>query len=239
MHKKLAVFCTVTALLLSVPSHAKTILNADGSQPMVHWAVLKSTPGTMSVMLELGAKHVAPYTDKEPGTYALYGGVDKTNPDLLRLLEIYRDKDAYQEHRSSNGFKTYLQEREPILAQLHIMEADSFLLETKDSGTGTIVRMARLKIDSQQLEPYKNALREEILTSVEIEPGVLALLATTEKANPNIFHLLEIYSDDEAYRQHIKSPHFQKYNSTVQNMILEKNLIENQPVMLTLTGKPF
>lgn len=239
MKKNLAIFCTLTALLLGATASAQTILNPDGSQPMVHWAVLKSTPGSMPKMLSAAAKHVGPYAAKETGTYALYGGVDKNDPDLLRLLEIYRDEDAYQQHRDSAGFKAYLHERQGVLANLQIMEADAFLLETKTSGSGKVLRLARLVIDPQQLDDYKAALREEILTSVAIEPGVMALLATTEKANPHIFHLLEIYQDDAAYAAHIKSPHFQKYNRLTGSMITAKNLIETLPQTITLTGKPF
>jgi hypothetical protein len=39
------------------------------------------------------------------------------------------------------------------------------------------VRIAELEIDSGQLEAYKLALKEEIETSIRIEPGVLTLYA--------------------------------------------------------------
>ena len=73
--------------------------------------------------------------------------------------------------------------------------------------------------------------------SVTNEPGVLALLATTEAANPNIFHLLELYADDTAYKAHIDGPYFQKYNKAVQSMVTDKTLIVNKPQDITLSGK--
>lgn len=239
LKKKLGVFCAIAAMALGSTAAAAPIQNPDGSAPLVHWAILEAKEGQMDAMLALGAKGVAPYAAKEPGTYALYGGVDKAQPHLLRLLEIYRDEAAYQAHRASAGFQKYLTDRADILVSLKIMEADPFVLETKTSGVGSVVRMARLEIDPQNLAAYKAALREEIVKSVAAEPGVLALLATTEKENPHIFHLLEIYQDDAAYAAHIKSPHFQTYNRQTQSMVLAKTLIETLPATIRLTGKPF
>ena len=44
-----------------------------------------------------------------------------------------------------------------------------------ESVEGPLVRIAELEIDPLQLEAYKLALREEIETSIGVEPGVLAL----------------------------------------------------------------
>lgn len=97
--------------------------------------------------------------------------------------------------------------------------------------------MAKLVIDPAQLDEYKKVLAKEMKASVTNEPGVLALLATTETANPNVFHLLELYADDEAYKAHIAGPYFQKYNKAVQNMVTDKTLIVNKLQDVTLSGK--
>lgn len=44
-----------------------------------------------------------------------------------------------------------------------------------------MVRLAKIVIDSSQLENYKAALKEEIETSVRVEPGVKTLYAVSEK----------------------------------------------------------
>ena len=40
-----------------------------------------------------------------------------------------------------------------------------------------VVRIAELEIDPAQLDAYKLALKEEIETSIRVEPGVLTLYA--------------------------------------------------------------
>lgn len=236
--KKGMIIGMAMTLMMGMNAEAAPIQNPDGSMPKVHWAVVDSTAGNMGKMQALGAQHVKPYADREEGTYALYGGVDKKNPNRLRLLEIYADEAAYQIHRQSEGFKNYQQARAGILKDLKIMEAEPFVLEAKSEGTGEVVRMARLVIDQAQLADYKQALREEITAAVANEPGVLAILATTEQKAPHIFHLLEIYADDTAYKDHIKGEYFQKYNKLTKNMITAKALIENEPTKIVLTGKP-
>lgn len=98
--------------------------------------------------------------------------------------------------------------------------------------------MVSLHIDKKNLSIYKEALKEQIEKSVALEPGVLALMATSEKENSNIIHILRIYADDEAYEKHIGSAHFMNYQKVVGPMILGQNLIENLPTTVRLTGKP-
>ena len=71
-----------------------------------------------------------------------------------------------------------------------------------------MVRLAKLKIDSVQLENYKAFLKEEIETSLRVEPGVITLYAVSEKDHPTNITILEIYADSIAYRAHIQTPHF-------------------------------
>ena len=78
---------------------------------------------------------------------------------------------------------------------------------------GQMVRFAKLVIDSTQLENYRAFLKEEIETSVRVEPGVLTLYAVAEKDKPTHITILEIYADSTAYKAHLKTPHFIKYKN--------------------------
>ncbi len=93
------------------------------------------------------------------------------------------------------------------------------------------VRLAKLVIDSAQLESYKAALKEEIETSLRIEPGVLTLFAVSENANPTHITILEIYANEGAYKVHIQTPHFLKYKTGTMNMVKSLELIETTPLV--------
>ncbi|MBS1600778.1 MAG: antibiotic biosynthesis monooxygenase [Bacteroidetes bacterium] len=100
-----------------------------------------------------------------------------------------------------------------------------------------IVRLAKLQIDPAQLENYKTMLKEEIETSVRVEPGVLTLNAVSEKDNPTHITILEIYADQDAYKAHIASPHFLKYKSGTKDMVKSLELVETVPVALASKNK--
>ena len=96
-----------------------------------------------------------------------------------------------------------------------------------------VVRMAKLQIDSAQLENYKAALKEGVEAAIRLEPGVLTLFAVYEKNNPTHVTVLEVYADQDAYKSHLQTPHFKKYKSTTKDMVKSLELIESVPIALS------
>ena len=94
-----------------------------------------------------------------------------------------------------------------------------------------LVRVAKLIIDSAQLESYKALLKEGIETAVRVEPGVLTLYAVSEKNRPTHFTILEIYADADAYKAHLQTPHFLKYKSGSKDMVKSLELVETVPLV--------
>src|SRR5277367_3568174 len=77
--------------------------------------------------------------------------------------------------------------------------------------TQPLVRIAELEIDPVQLAAYEAALKEEIATSMRVEPGVLTLYAVSVKGQPNQIKIFETYKDQAAYESHLQTAHFKKY----------------------------
>ena len=98
------------------------------------------------------------------------------------------------------------------------------------------VRIARLVIDSAQLEDYKIALKVHAEAAVNKEPGVLTLYAVYDKDEPTHVTVFEIYASEEAYKIHIQTPHFLKYKSAVKNMV--KSLVLTDVIPIALEAKP-
>jgi 4-carboxymuconolactone decarboxylase len=94
-----------------------------------------------------------------------------------------------------------------------------------------IVRLAKLVIDSAQLESYTALLKEGIETAVRVEPGVLTLYAVAEKNNPTHITILEIYADADAYKAHVQTPHFLKYKTATKDMVKSLELVDTVPLI--------
>ena len=98
--------------------------------------------------------------------------------------------------------------------------------------SGLVVRIAKLQIDSTQLENYKAALKEHAETAVRVEPGVLTLYAVYEKNKPTHVTVFEIYASQEAYQAHLKTAHFIKYKTSTKDMVTSLELVETVPIAL-------
>jgi quinol monooxygenase YgiN len=95
-----------------------------------------------------------------------------------------------------------------------------------------LVRIAELEIDPDEIAAYKDALEEEITSSIQDEPGVLSLYAVSVKDQPNQIRIFEIYKDSAAYESHLQAPHFKKYKAETQGMVKSLKLIETDPILL-------
>ena len=99
-------------------------------------------------------------------------------------------------------------------------------------ASGPYVRVAEIEIYPAQIENYHAAAKEEIETSVRVEPGVLGLYAVAEKDHPTRIRVLEIYADIAAYQAHLETPHFKKYKAVTQSMVKALKLFDAVPVAL-------
>ena len=105
-----------------------------------------------------------------------------------------------------------------------------------ESVAAPLVRIAELEIDPAQLDAYKLALKEEIETSIRVEPGVLTLYAVSLKEHPEQIRLFEFYKDAAAYESHLQSPHFTTYKRRTQ-MVKHLTLLETEPILLGSKSK--
>jgi quinol monooxygenase YgiN len=115
-----------------------------------------------------------------------------------------------------------------ILLMLTSVLCGSILAQDKK----LVVRIAKLQIDSALMESYKMALKEEIETSVRVEPGVLALYAVADKSNPFSITIFEIYANEDAYNSHRETAHFKKYKTTAKEMVKSLELLNVVPIAL-------
>jgi quinol monooxygenase YgiN len=109
-----------------------------------------------------------------------------------------------------------------LVALLTLFACSSAFAQKKDM----MVRLAEIEIDPQYLDEYKAILKEESRASVEVEPGVISIFPMYQKEHPTQLRLLEIYADRQAYEQHLKTPHFQKYKTSTLKMVKSLKLVE-------------
>ena len=116
-----------------------------------------------------------------------------------------------------------------ILLTTVFLSIFNFLSLTATAQVDTkMYRIAKIKVDSNQLERYKVALNEQMNTAIELEPGVLSYTVVADKKDSSSITIFEVYASLEAYQSHIATPHFKKYKETVKDMVLSLELIDTE-----------
>ncbi len=125
-----------------------------------------------------------------------------------------------------------------VLSVIFVMMATLFSIgaASAQDNKDLVVRVARIQIDTAQLENYRVALKEGAETAVRLEPGVLALYAVYEKNNPTHVTVFEVYANAAAYKTHLETTHFKKYKRTTKDMVKSLELVDVNPI--ALASKP-
>jgi quinol monooxygenase YgiN len=106
-----------------------------------------------------------------------------------------------------------------------------FSFTTKAQNSNTMYRIAKIKVDINQLDKYKAALKEQMDAAIKLEPGVLSYTVVADKKDATSITIFEVYENQEAYQSHIIAPHFKKYKETVKDMVLALELIDTDLIV--------
>lgn len=235
--RKILLLTLGVILMFQATASAKSIRTPAGNMPRVQWAFVESAAGTMSQMIEIGARVLAPTTAKEAGTYALYGAIERDNPNLMRLLEIYESDEAYRIHSTSPAFQQYRAERLPILAGLKLLPVNGIVLEQKNKGVGTVVKTYRFEIVPADLAKFQQIISDEAVRAVREDSGVMGAFVTAEQPRPNVLHTMIIFSDENAAQKYFASSAYKNYRRQVELLIQTEQVIDYQPTKITLSEK--
>ena len=93
-----------------------------------------------------------------------------------------------------------------------------------------IVRIAEIEVYPQYMKEYLAFANEVDRLSIEREPGVICLYPMQSAEDSCQIRILEIYASDEAYQQHLKTDHFQKYKQGTLHMVKDLKLPTMKPL---------
>jgi len=93
-----------------------------------------------------------------------------------------------------------------------------------------LVRISEIEIFPEHLKEYTSILKTEAAASVKLEQGVVAIFPMFQKADSTKCRILEIYANQEAYQNHLKTPHFQHYKTSTVKMVKSLKLVDMNAV---------
>jgi len=119
----------------------------------------------------------------------------------------------------------YMFKKTRILFQLFIF-LSIIITSAQAQEKSTMYRIAKISIDSNHIQAYHQALKEQMQAAIQNEPGVLSYTALANKNKPTEITIIEVYANMDAYQAHIQTPHFKKYKQMVNGWVLSLELLD-------------
>lgn len=145
---------------------------------------------------------------------------------LLATILLFCNAKAYTQDKS---LKQYTMKQEEIGKSMNSDKHPGMCAKLPMQSDG-IVRLSKVELYPEYAEEYMKFAIEVGEISLRTEPGVLTMYAVREKDNPCMVTILETYSSQKAYQQHIASKHFQKYKQGTLHMVKKLTLSDQIPL---------
>ena len=94
----------------------------DPAKMLVRLSVIEVYPEYLDEYLAAAATVGGESVKKEPGVICIYPAHLKSDKCQIRILEIYRDQEAYQSHIASEHFQTYKQGTLHMVKNLELID---------------------------------------------------------------------------------------------------------------------
>lgn len=126
---------------------------------------------------------------------------------LNYLFEMYRDEAAYRQHTESAAFRHYRAIAPQMISGRKLIEAEPQLMHERGplrfvagEQPRPYVRLLRLQARPGQGAAFKAALLAWQTHMTRPQAGLAALYSVTEKAAPDVWHVLEIHDSEAAFQ---------------------------------------
>lgn len=93
-------------------------------------------------------------------------------------------------------------------------------------NNGMLIRISEIEVLPEYLSEYMKYALTVGETSVREEPGVIAIFPMVQQRDSTQIRIIEIYRDQEAYKAHIASKHFQVYKQGTLHMVKRLDLVD-------------
>ncbi|MBU0943760.1 MAG: antibiotic biosynthesis monooxygenase [Proteobacteria bacterium] len=79
--------------------------------------------------------------------------------------------------------------------------------------------IVKVQVKPQHHQEFREAMLADGRGSVENEPGCLLFNIVEDHADPNLLHLYEVYTSEEAFLLHKDTPHFQAWLEAIKDWL--------------------
>ncbi len=88
-------------------------------------------PDKVAEFKRLGEHNIRQSVNTEPGVLGMYVMTDKQDPSRFYIVEAYADEAAYQAHRASPHFQSWLKAAQDMIVSRKVVETDPVVFGSK------------------------------------------------------------------------------------------------------------
>ncbi|AIC25940.1 antibiotic biosynthesis monooxygenase protein [Rhizobium etli bv. mimosae str. IE4771] len=100
-------------------------------EPIVRMAELEIDPAKLEAYRALLTEEIEASLALEDGVLSLSAVSLRNSPNLIRILEVYADKEAYDAHLRTSHFLKYKRETAGMVTSLRLIDVDPIVMRAK------------------------------------------------------------------------------------------------------------
>ncbi|EFL5721827.1 TPA: antibiotic biosynthesis monooxygenase [Escherichia coli] len=187
---------------------------------------------------DVARQTISASVDHEAGTLAMYALQRSDNSGQAFMFELYENERAYRKHLNAAPYKAFAARAPDIIDRKKKITLEPQFLGDKHiiPNERTINNLVIVEIKPEFQSEFRNIVLPEMVESLKVEKGVLAMYAGTDSETPKRWYFYEIYASEEDYQLHRQTLHFLDYLRQTAHMSTSKDAIPVKPVFLRNKG---
>lgn len=229
-------FMLLICMLISSPVFA-TKPDAP-NKPEMNIFELGIRPDRDNDFADVARQTISASVDHEAGTLAMYALQRSDNSGQAFMFELYENERAYRKHLNAAPYKAFAARAPDIIDRKKKITLEPQFLGDKHiiPNERTINNLVIVEVKPEFQSEFRNIVLPEMVESLKVEKGVLAMYAGTDSETPKRWYFYEIYASEEDYQLHRQTLHFLDYLRQTAHMSTRKDAIPVKPVFLRNKG---
>lgn len=173
----------------------------------------------------VGVFNLTSSMEKEPNTLSMNVAHVENNPSESYVMEVYKNGEALETHRKSEHFNTYLSEVGSKLTNRRLYDVQPLLLLEKQDALSAIndgqsvVTLTEVSVDKNELDTVQRQYQLDIERAIRDDAGYKAGYVLRDRNARNHWYIVQIYSDEAAFKKHMASPGYRFMMSQIQSSL--------------------
>ena len=187
---------------------------------------------------DVARQTISASVDHEAGTLAMYALQRSDNSGQAFMFELYENERAYRKHLNAAPYKAFAARAPDIIDRKKKITLEPQFLGDKHiiPNERTINNLVIVEVKPEFQSEFRNIVLPEMVESLKVEKGVLAMYAGTDSETPKRWYFYEIYASEEDYQLHRQTLHFLDYLMQTAHMSTSKDAIPVKTVFLRNKG---